>query len=216
VKSTTTENLAVAVVEDELRLRELLVREIIAMGHGAEGFRTADEAWPRIEAGEFDLLLLDLNLPGMDGMELFRRVRLAPLNVAVVVLTGFGGFDSAVQALRWRADDYLTKPCTLGDIERVLSGIAATRESELRAKHLEDLASVGDALQQQRRPGAPIASGGSPADDSLDIVERQHILRVLESCCGNKRQAAATLGISLRTLYNRLSLYAHDDRAGPA
>lgn len=212
MKSTTHANLAVAVVEDEPRLRELLVREIIAMGHGAEGFRTADEAWPRIEQGDFDLLLLDLNLPGMDGMELFRQVRQAPLNVAVVVLTGFGGFDSAVQALRWRADDYLTKPCTLGDIERVLSRIGAARESELRAKRLEELASVSDAVRQQRGTSATSATDGSPTAECLDSVERQHILRVLESCHGNKRQAAATLGISLRTLYNRLNLYSHDDR----
>jgi DNA-binding NtrC family response regulator len=213
VKSHNTTYIVVAVVEDEPRLRELLVREIIAMGHGAEGFRTADEAWPRIEKGEFDLLLLDLNLPGMDGMELFRRVRHSPLNVAVVVLTGFGGFDSAVQALRWRADDYLTKPCTLGDIERVLSQIAAARGRELRAQRLEDLSSAGDAAQPERSTGAARPSDSGPAADRLDSVERQHILRVLESCGGNKRQAAATLGISLRTLYNRLSLYAHEDRA---
>ncbi|MBI5865635.1 MAG: response regulator, partial [Planctomycetes bacterium] len=65
----------VCVVEDEPRLRELLVRELGAMGFAAVGYRTADDAWPALERGEFHVAMLDLNLPGMSGMELFQRVR---------------------------------------------------------------------------------------------------------------------------------------------
>src|SRR5262245_35626423 len=115
--------LSVCVVEDERRLRELLVREITAMGHFATGCRTAEDAWTELSSGRFRVLLLDLNLPGMSGMELFGRVRESELDVSVVILTGFGTLDSAVQALRWGADAYLMKPCKLAEIESVIASV---------------------------------------------------------------------------------------------
>lgn len=202
--------LCVGIVEDEPRLRELLVREIIAMGHEATGFRTAEDAWPRIEQGDFDALMLDLNLPGMDGMELFRRVREKRRELAVVILTGFGGFDSAVQALRWRADDYLTKPCTLDQIERVLARLLVRKRRKLRGALAERKAA--EVARVEAAPPAPAVPPAPVSGESLEAVEREHIIKVLQSCDGNKPEAAAALGISLRTLYNRLNMYKRQGR----
>src|SRR5262245_44579469 len=124
--------LSVCVVEDEQRLLDLLVREIVALGYACQGYRTAEDAWPELFEDRFDLVILDLNLPGMSGMELFGRIREAGLGLAVVVLTGFGTLENAVQALRWEADDFLAKPCTLAEIETVLSRCDMQRRVQRR------------------------------------------------------------------------------------
>lgn len=205
VTSNDSSILRVGVVEDESRLRELLVREIKAMGHHAEGFSTAEQAWPRICEG-LDAVILDLNLPGMAGMELFRRIRNEEHNVAVVILTGFGAFDSAVQSVRWQAEDYLTKPCSLADIDRALSRVLARKHESDRRLAIEQL---DEAIPEE--PPAWNSDSSRPSIDptgaTLAEMERSRIVQALEKHGGNKPAVAAELGISLRTLYNRLSEY---------
>jgi DNA-binding NtrC family response regulator len=195
--------LRVAIVEDEPRLRELLVREITAMGHLAEGFATAELAWGRIESG-LDAILLDLNLPGMQGMELFRRIREESLDTSVIILTGFGAFDSAVQAIRWRAEDFLTKPCSLADIDRVLARVLARRRDRDRDSALRrtEVLVEEPAVQWQGEDSSAVALGST-----LEELQRQRVLEALEKHGGNKPAVAAELGISLRTLYYRVNEY---------
>lgn len=196
--------MAVCVVEDEQRLRELLAREIRAMSYHAEGFRAAEDAWPRLERGDFDAAILDLNLPGEDGLSLYRRIHEADLAVDVVILTGFGALDSAVQALRWGAADYLTKPCSLAEIEVVLARLDRQRRNAEQTRRLA-LAKF-DALETPvSRQASDIAT--PPNGKSLEELERKQILATLEQCDGNKSAAARSLGISLRTLYNKLGAY---------
>lgn len=193
--------LSVAIVEDEARLRELLVREITAMGHTAVGFHCAERAQSRLAEG-FDVLILDLNLPRMAGMELFRQIRDEGHDMAVVILTGFGAFDSAVQAVRWKAEDYLTKPCSLADIDRVLSRILARRRAQ------DQLAAPS---QLHESPPSVEPENLQPVSDAncltLEDMQRLQIIKALERHDGNKPAVAEELGISLRTLYNRLNEY---------
>jgi len=189
-----TRQLRVAVVEDEPRLRELLVREIAAMGFTSEGFRSAEEAWPALREPGHDAVFVDLNLPGEDGMELFRRVRAQRPELAVIVLTGFGTLDTAVQALRWGARDYLTKPCSLDQIEAVLARLLEQRR--------------GDAIERAAASEpAPRAEPAPRPARTLEEVEREQILAALRRHGGNKTETARELGISLRTLYNKLNAY---------
>lgn len=188
--------LHVCVVEDEARLRELLVRETAAMGYHAAGFGSAEEAWPALGAGECHVAIIDLNLPGEHGMELIRRLRARRSDLAIVILTGFGTLDSAVLALRLGAVDYLTKPCSLGQIETVLARVDQAR--------LRTPAPAGS------RPAA--APGSAPLDraphaPTLEELEREHVLAAMHAHHGHKPAAARALGISLRTLYNKLSAY---------
>ncbi|MBI4718442.1 MAG: response regulator [Planctomycetes bacterium] len=199
--------LNVGIVEDELRLRDLLVREVTAMGHRAEGFPSAEQAWPRV-AEAFDAVILDLNLPGMAGMELFRRIRGEERDVAVVILTGFGAFDSAVQSVRWRAEDYLTKPCSLADIDRALSRVLARKREGMRRSAVEQLGQTGcDTPDVDPEDGLNQAGGATSA--TLADMQRQHILSAMQKHGGDKRAVAAELGISLRTVYNRVNEYRY-------
>lgn len=196
--------LRVAIVEDEPRLRELLVREVVAMGHLAEGFPSAEQAWGRIRAG-MDAIILDLNLPGMQGMELFRRLRDENLDTSVIILTGFGALDNAVQAIRWRAEDFLTKPCSLADIDRVLARVLAQRRDRDRDSALHQMEDLMDEPTTECQGEA--ATSNIATSPTLEEWQRQRILQALGKHGGNKPAVAAELGISLRTLYNRVNEY---------
>jgi len=188
----------VLIVEDQTRYRDLLVREIIDMGFSAEGAASAEEAWPLLQTDRFDLVLLDLNLPGMPGLELFERIR--GRDVAVVILTAYGEMDSAVQALRLGAEDYLTKPCSLGDIEKVICRVYQSWLEENRQE-------VGETPEGQ--PADASTGGDEPDGLTLRELERDHILKMLEANEGDKPATARQLGISLRTLYYKLDSYRH-------
>jgi YesN/AraC family two-component response regulator len=69
-----------------------------------------------MERAGYDVLITDIKMPGMDGMELFKTVKAANPDVAVIIVTGFGTIDSAVAAIRLGAEDYITKPFNVDDI----------------------------------------------------------------------------------------------------
>jgi two-component system response regulator AtoC len=100
----------VLVVDDERNIRTLVARvlaqdqiEVQGAGTGKEGLQMADEVSP-------DLVLLDLRLPDMDGMDVLRNLRTRHPEVAVIIITGFGQIQSAVEAIKVGATDYLEKP----------------------------------------------------------------------------------------------------------
>lgn len=191
------DELRVLVVEDEPRLRSLLDREIAAMGHRPTVCDRAEPAVELLDDHEFDVAILDLNLPGMSGMEFFAHLRGRRPDMAVIIMTGFGDLPSAIQALRLEAVDFLTKPCGLDEIERALT----KAQQHLQAKRA---AAPSPAL-----PATPEPAEAADRDDArrLADVEREHILAALARHDGHKPAAAADLGVSLRTLYNKLAQY---------
>jgi DNA-binding NtrC family response regulator len=194
----THEPLSVCIVEDETRLRALLVREIVAMGHHATGFRSAEEAWPTLCDSACHAVIIDLNLPGEYGMDLFRRVRERRSDLAMIILTGFGTLESAVLALRLGAADYLTKPCSLAQIEAVLARVQQTQRKALPTLHIGGM--CNGALSSA-------TTNDGPCERTLEQLEREQILSAMQTLRGNKPEVARMLGISLRTLYNKLKTY---------
>lgn len=203
MSAESIEGLRVCVVEDESRLRDLLVREIKAMGHAARGYRSAEDAWPDLADADFDTVILDLNLPGRNGMSLFERIHEHGLDVSVVILTGFSTLETAVQALRWDAEDYLTKPCSLAEVETVLARILAKRRGATDAVQPPPV----HAVTERAMSVEPAAASATGEGRSLEDIERDEILAALRRHQGNKPAAARQLGISLRTLYNKLHTY---------
>ncbi len=195
----------ILVVEDQQRYRELLVREIHEMGFPAHGAESGEAAWECLQKAEFHTVLLDLNLPGMSGMDLFAKIRDADHPVSVVILTAYGEMDSAVQALRWNADDYLSKPCSLGQIECIL--VRLHQEWVERQRTEQEPEQIEEEQLPQLIP-APQSPDQADAT-TLEKLEREHILKALAANGGNKPATAEQLGVSLRTLYNRLEKYKY-------
>src|SRR5665213_2733648 len=95
----------VLLIEDEPRYREMLSEAIAAMGFGVRGTATSEQALRALSTSTYEVAILDLNLPGMNGMDLFEiSHRDYPL-LQVIILTGFGSLDAAKRAMRLDAVD---------------------------------------------------------------------------------------------------------------
>jgi DNA-binding NtrC family response regulator len=191
----------VLLVEDESRLRDMLLRAVSDMGFEAHGVASAEAALRVISERPPEIVVLDLNLPGMSGMDLFAAIRKSHPQTQVIVLTGFGALDAAQRAIHYDAVDFLTKPCALGDLEVSLDRARGRVIQMTVAAH---------AAEPIEEPAAPPAPTAPPEDNSLETMERRHILSVLEKNNGNRTQTAAELGISLRKLYYRLGQYQRE------
>ena len=120
----------VLVVEDQPAVRDLVAEVLREAGHAVDAVERGEEALLRLEREPYDLLVVDLHLPGIGGMELLSAARAAQADAQVVVLTGHGSVSSAVEAMRLGAFDYLNKPVDIDEL--ALAAERALREAELR------------------------------------------------------------------------------------
>lgn len=122
----------ILLVEDTHDVGEAISRRFGAVGHAVDWATDGEEAAAILEFTRFDLVILDVMLPGLDGFEILRRIRLAGNAVPVLILTARSEIDDRVDALDLGADDYLVKPFDF-------------RELEARARVLMRRATVGEA-----------------------------------------------------------------------
>jgi DNA-binding NtrC family response regulator len=114
------ENKRVLIVEDEAPLRKLFHKRLSRKGDSVDSFATAEEALSVLRKHSFDIALVDIKLPGMDGIELLRKIKEKDRGTEVIVITGHGTIDSAISAMKLGACDYMTKPCKLNELEVVV------------------------------------------------------------------------------------------------
>jgi DNA-binding NtrC family response regulator len=100
----------ILVVDDEINIRSALVTLLEKKRHRVRGTGTGEEALEQLEAAPADLVLTDLKMPGIGGMEFLRRLKEKWPDTEVIVMTAYGSIDTAVEAMRYGAYDYLTKP----------------------------------------------------------------------------------------------------------
>ncbi|HVF24251.1 MAG TPA: PAS domain S-box protein, partial [Anaerolineales bacterium] len=124
----------VLVVDDELQLMEALVEALTAQGYEAYGFNTGVAAIEALQLQEFDLLLTDLMMPGMDGITLLKACMAIDSNLVGILMTGQGTVSTAVEAMRSGAFDYVLKPFRLDAVLPVLA-----RAREMRRLRLENI-----------------------------------------------------------------------------
>ena len=114
----------VLVVEDEVKLAALLRRGLVEEGHAADVVGSGEDALWMAEATPYDAVVLDLMLPGLDGLEVCRRLRGAGVWSPVLILTARDGVDERVGGLDAGADDYLTKPFAFAELLARLRALA--------------------------------------------------------------------------------------------
>jgi DNA-binding NtrC family response regulator len=100
----------ILLVDDEINIREALVTMLEKKGHQVRGVATAEEGLVQLEVAPVELVITDLRMPGIGGMEFLRRLKRTWPDTEVVVMTAYGSIDTAVEAMRCGAYDYLSKP----------------------------------------------------------------------------------------------------------
>src|SRR5450759_217202 len=109
----------ILIVEDEDKLRRVIQLQLTSAGFEVEQARTAEEALPLLDRA--DLVLTDLRLPGMSGIEMLGLVQRQNAHAPVVVMTAFGSIETAVEAMKAGAIDFLPKPFSLDHLMTVVN-----------------------------------------------------------------------------------------------
>jgi DNA-binding NtrC family response regulator len=116
---------SVLVVDDEDALRTVLSSELINEGYEVRSAADGDEAISELEKNAYDMVLLDIKMPRMNGFEVLKHLKQKHPKTKVVMLTGFADLKNAIESKKLGADDFVSKPYDLVDllttIERVLS-----------------------------------------------------------------------------------------------
>ena len=116
----------ILVVDDEEGMCEFLHYLLEGEGYEVDVAHSGDQALAKVEGTAFDLILADIKMPGIDGLEMLRHIREADEETVVIVMTGYSSLESAIKAIKYDASDYLTKPfddpdAVLAAVERGLS-----------------------------------------------------------------------------------------------
>jgi two-component system NtrC family response regulator len=120
--------LKILFADDEPALQELMHLELPRMGHEVTVCPDGHTAVAALERNTYDCILVDLDMPGLNGIQVIAKCKELSPDTDAIVLTGKSTFDTAVQALRYGAVDYLTKPCKLLDLKALLLRVARQRE----------------------------------------------------------------------------------------
>ncbi|MGD9634705.1 MAG: sigma-54-dependent transcriptional regulator [Pirellulales bacterium] len=151
--------LALLFADDERSLQELMKLEIPRMGHRVTVCPDGLTAVAALEMENFDCILVDLDMPGLNGIQVIAKAKELSPDVEAIVLTGKSSLDTAISALRHGAFDYLTKPCKLVEIEALLNRVQEKRQLTQKYRALK--------RRLERIEGAPRLVGNSPGMDKV-------------------------------------------------
>lgn len=198
----TTHDRRILVIEDESGQRLMYERALTRMGFGIVCTETPAAARAALSKSDFSIILLDLNLAGESGFDLFEEFREHHPAISVVIATGYGTLDIATQAIRMDAVDFLSKPVSLADLENAME----RAWSRYQLVH----APISRLESQHPTESDPAYTESLRTRRSLNIeqAERELIGEALRRSNDNRKAAALMLGISERKLYYRLSQFS--------
>lgn len=184
------------IVEDDDPFREMAAEWMRRKGHRVIAAANAQEALKLVGQQRFDLVLADMNMPGISGLELLQRLKAEGIDSEVIILTGQATIQTAVEAMKLGACDYLTKPFPLSELEH-RCGQAAER-GRLRRENL-NLKTILDL----HRPTTRIIGESAPMKELFRLIDRvgptdKTVLIQGESGTGKELVARAIQKASLR------------------
>jgi DNA-binding NtrC family response regulator len=155
----------ILLADDDATFRQVMTGELERLGFAVAGAGSGEEAVQAAAKLEPQVVLLDLQLPDRDGLQVLQAIRERSPGSEVIMLTGHGSFDTAIQSIRLGAFDYVAKPCPLDELEVRIQRALERRALQQRATLLERGLTPPD-------PGGCLV-GASPAfRQALDMIER--------------------------------------------
>ncbi len=155
----------ILVVDDDARMRELVAKVLVREGYAVRALPRAQAVLQALEEGPADLVISDIKMPEMDGLTLLQEVKRAAPETTVLLMTAFGSIDTAVQAIKAGAYDYLTKPFKMDELIVVVQ--RAMEERRLRAEVRALREEVG-----QKYHFANILGKSKPMQDLFALIRK--------------------------------------------
>ncbi len=188
--------LELLLVEDDEAFRATAARWMTKTGHRVEHVANGQEALLQFERKRFDVAIVDMNMPGITGLELLQRVKEAEVEVQMLILTGQATVENAVAAMKLGASDYLTKPFALAELER------RARMAAERGQLLKENRQLRELIQRQQAKTKMIGQS-RPMLDVFHLIDRvaatdKTVLIHGESGTGKELVARAVQEKSLR------------------
>jgi DNA-binding NtrC family response regulator len=144
------QNISILIVDDEESVRDSLYNWFIDDGYRVDCAENAKQALSMLDEREFDIVLADIKMPGMDGMEMHRRIKSLPNEPIVIIMTAFASVDTAVKALKEGAFDYVTKPFDPDDLSHLIRNaatqVALRKENRNMKEKMTTLVDVEDIV----------------------------------------------------------------------
>ncbi len=153
------------VAEDEANLRLVIQRELQRLGYRVQVAPDGEAALRRLEEGNVDVLLCDINMPRMDGMELLRRVHERPNPPEVIMLTGHATVETAIEAMKLGAYDYLSKPYHITELDALVKQAAEKRRLRVDNQRLREQLARQSAMPE-------IIATSEAMREAVRLVER--------------------------------------------
>ena len=154
----------ILLADDEQPIRRAIAAMLTNLGYEVEVAESGTEAWERFQRSDFDLVLTDIRMGGMDGLELVGRVRTIKPEVPTILVTAFGTVDQAVEAMRRGADDFVTKPISPEELrERVAKALA-------RAEMAREITALRAGRDQRRRRSDNVIGSSQAIRAVLDQI----------------------------------------------
>lgn len=169
-----TKSISLLIVDDEESVRDSLYNWFIEDGFRVQCAADAKEALTLIETDSFDIVLTDIKMPGMDGLEMHRRIRALNKETIVIIMTAFASVETAVQALKDGAFDYITKPFDPDDLSHLIRNaaqqISLKSENETLKNKVISLENIEDLIGNSKAMIEVLKQVESVAQSSSSVI----------------------------------------------
>ena len=141
----------ILVIDDERGIREGCKRALTPQGYAVATAENGDEGLQTVKAGNIDLVLLDVMMPGTSGIDLIGLIHQVDAEIVCIIITGYATVELAVRAIKQGAYDFLTKPFTTDDLLLVVNQGLERRRLSLEARRLQDIEKEAKRLEEERQ-----------------------------------------------------------------
>jgi two-component system, response regulator RegA len=137
----------ILLVDDEVVFTQNMAKLLTNRGYVVTAANSGDAAIQALEEKDFDVVVLDLKMPGMDGITTLKEIKKLGLFTQTLILTGHGSIDTALEAIKLGAYDYLTKPCEIDELVGKIEGAWEKKDIEVKKDIQEKIRKVVESPQ---------------------------------------------------------------------
>jgi DNA-binding NtrC family response regulator len=181
---------SILIVDDENNIRLTLTQALQTLGVEIDTAANGEEAVEKLKGKEFGIVLLDLRMPGMSGMEVLAKLRETRPDIRVIIMTAFGTIESAVEAMKLGASDFIEKPFVPNEIRALVSRVLDREKlDEKKASDYATFIELAKKCVNDRHFEAAIAHLRSAVALEPGRAEAFNLLGVLMEIQGNRYEA---------------------------